>query len=134
MRTVTTRGVRSLACFAIVALAASACGSAPPSATPVAIATPLITPDPHLPDPTTADMVFRALGSGGLRITATNAASGTDGAEPVKRINASYLGWPLIVSQYSTSAASRRRRPAGGAVTGPVRASRRSRSPASTSS
>ena len=105
MRTVTTRGVRSLAVIALVAVATSACGSPPPSASPVAVATPLITPDPHLADPTTADVVFRALGSGGLRITATNAASGTDGDEPVKRINASYLGWPLIVSQYSSSAA-----------------------------
>ena len=41
--------------------------------------TPLITPDPHLGDPTTADAVFLALAAAGLRMTANNADAG--GAE-----------------------------------------------------
>jgi len=94
-----------LTLLAVVAMVVGACGSAPPSATPVAVVAPVITPDPHLPSPATADQVFLALGAAGLRITATNAASGADGKEPVKRINANYLGWPLIISQYSTISA-----------------------------
>jgi hypothetical protein len=108
MRTVTDRRVRTLVLFAALAIVAGACGGPPPSTAPVAVATPLVTPNPHLKDPATADQVFIELGKGGLHITATNAASGTDGSEPVKRINATYLGWPLIISQYSTSAALRK--------------------------
>jgi len=105
MRTVTTRGVRSLVLLVIVTAAASACGGTPPSASPIAVVAPIVTPDPHLPDPATANQVFQALGSAGLRLTATNAVSGAPGKEPVKRINAAYLGWPLIISQYSSSSA-----------------------------
>ena len=90
----------------VCAIFVAACGGAqPPSAPPVAVATPLTTPDPHLHEPATADQVFRALSAGGLQMVANNAISGASGAEPVKRINATYLGWPLNVAQYSSSVA-----------------------------
>ncbi len=96
-----------LAATLIVALAvAAACADAPPSAPPpTAAPTPVITPDPHLADPATADQVFLALGAAGLRLTANNAASGPPDGPLVKRINATFLGWPLTVSQYRTTAA-----------------------------
>ena len=96
-----------LAATLIVALAvAAACADAPPSAPPpTAAPTPVITPDPHLADPATADQVFLALGAAGLKMTANNAASGSADGPLVKRINATFLGWPLTVSQYRTTAA-----------------------------
>lgn len=87
----------------LLAVLVAGCGEAQLTPAPTARPTPVITPDPHLPDPTTADAVFLALGAAGLRVTANNAASG-DG-DLVKRINATYLGWPLAVSQYTSSSA-----------------------------
>lgn len=86
-----------------IALASAACASPPPSATPTPTPTPLVTPDPHLPDPTTADDVFLAIGAQGLRLSANNATTGTGGL--VKRINASFGGWPLTISEYVSRAA-----------------------------
>ncbi len=82
----------------------AACGEPPPSVAPTVRPTPVVTPDPHLGDPTTADDVYLGLGRAGLRITANNASAGDDG-DLVKRINATYLGWPLAVSEYRTSLA-----------------------------
>lgn len=82
-----------------------ACATPVPSAAPTPRPTPVITPDPHLDDPTTADAVFLALGSAGLRLTANNAMGGTADSPLVKRINATFLGWPLTVSEYRSSAA-----------------------------
>jgi hypothetical protein len=79
-------------------------GAAPASQAPTPRPTPVVTPDPHLDTPAKADDVFRALSRGGLQITANNAMSGA-GDEPVKRINATYQGWPLAVEQYSSNAA-----------------------------
>lgn len=93
--------VRLLA--ALLAVLVAACGGAEVTPPPTPRPTPVITPDPHLPDPTTADAVFLALGAAGLRVTANNAASGA--GDLVKRINATYLGWPLAVSQYTSSSA-----------------------------
>jgi hypothetical protein len=104
MRTSHRRGTARAALIVVGTILVTACGGPPPSAPPVA-ATPIVTPDPHLHEPATADQVFRALSAGGLRIVANNAMSGASGAEPVKRINATYLGWPLNVAQYSSSAA-----------------------------
>jgi hypothetical protein len=105
MRTSHRRGTARAALIVVGTILVTACGGPPPSAPPVAVATPIVTPDPHLHEPATADQVFRALSAGGLRIVANNAMSGASGAEPVKRINATYLGWPLNVAQYSSSAA-----------------------------
>jgi hypothetical protein len=83
-----------------------ACGSAPPSTVPATPRpTPVITPDPHLGDPATANDVFLGLARAGLRMTANNADAGGEDSALVKRINATYLGWPLAVSEYRTSAA-----------------------------
>ena len=90
---------------ASMALVLAGCGSAPPSVAPTVAPTPLVTPDPHLADPTTADAVYRGLGASGLRITANNATAGNGDRDLVKRINATYMGWPLNVSEYRTTAA-----------------------------
>lgn len=103
------RGNRGWATLTLTAVATAwlvaACATPVPSPTPTARPTPVITPDPHLDDPATADAVFLALGSAGLRMTANNAIGGTDDSPLVKRINATFLGWPLAVSEYRTSAA-----------------------------
>ena len=108
MRIAARRGTARLVATIVVTLAvAAACGGTPPSASPPATPapTPLITPDPHLPDPATADQVFLALGAAGIKMTANNAASGPADGPLVKRINATFLGWPLTVTQYRTTAA-----------------------------
>ena len=103
------RGDRGWATLTLTAVATvwfvAACATPVPSPSPTTRPTPLITPDPHLDDPATADAVFLALGSAGLRLTANNAIGGTDDSPLVKRINATFLGWPLAVSEYRTSAA-----------------------------
>ncbi len=90
--------------LALVVLLAAACSGppAPPSATPAP--TPVVTPNPHLGDPATAKDVFNGLGRAGLKITPNTASAGADGAAVVTRINATYLNWPLDVTQYRTAA------------------------------
>ncbi len=73
-----------------------------PSTTPAP--TPLVTPNPHLADPATAQDVFNGLGREGLRITPNTANAGSDGGAVVTRINGTYLGWPLDVTQFRTAA------------------------------
>jgi hypothetical protein len=85
------------------ALLVAACGATPASVTPTTAPTPVVTPDPRLPDPTTADDVFRAIGAQGLRLTASNAITGT--GTMVKRINASFGGWPLTISEFTSAKA-----------------------------
>ena len=109
MRTPVRRGHGALvSTILVVAALLSACGEAAPTPPPAAVSTPTPTPDPHLGDPTTADEVFLALGAAGLRLTANNAASGGEGSSLIKRINATYLGWPLSVSQFTSTAALNR--------------------------
>lgn len=106
MRIHTNRGWVALTLTTVTAAwLAVGCASPPPSASPTARPTPVITPDPHLADPATADAVFLALGSAGLRLTANNAVGGKDDSPLVKRINATFLGWPLAVSEYRSTAA-----------------------------
>lgn len=82
------------------------CGSAPvASGTPAPLPTPVITPDPHLTEPVTADQVFRALGSAGLPIIANNANSGNGNRAIVKQINAEIGSWPLRITEYTSAAA-----------------------------
>ncbi|HEY3523658.1 MAG TPA: hypothetical protein VGK63_08135 [Candidatus Limnocylindrales bacterium] len=89
------------------ALALAACGGgAAPSPSPSAAPTPTPTPNPHLAAPASVDAVFTWLTRHGLTIIPNN-ADARDSGEPVKRINATYAGWPLILSQYSTEAAAR---------------------------
>src|SRR5215203_6053775 len=107
MRLPRNRGAGRLVAAMVVAFSlVGACGGEAPSAAPsIAAATPVITPDPHLEDPTTADAVFLALAKAGLRLTANNADAGGAESALVKRINATYLGWPLAVSQFKTTTA-----------------------------
>lgn len=94
-----------VAFLAITAVVFGACAEAAPSVAPTVRPTPVVTPDPHLPDPTSADEVYRGLGAAGIRITANNATAGAGDSSLVKRINATYLGWPLNISQYRSSSA-----------------------------
>ena len=71
-----------------------------PVVTPVP--TPAATPIAHLTAPVKSDAVFRAMVASGLRIATNNASTGGPGKEPIKRINATYEGWPLAISEYST--------------------------------
>lgn len=88
------------ACLVVVACSGGPAATPAPTPRP----TPVVTPDPHLDTPALADDVYRALSRGGLLVTAHNAVSGA-GDEPVKRINATFSGWPLAVEQYSSNAA-----------------------------
>jgi hypothetical protein len=97
-------GVVVLVTFALVVILAAACGSSVASPSPSPVPTPVVTPNPHLADPATAQDVFNALGREGLKITPNNAVAGVDGAAIVTRVNATYLGWPLDVTQFRTSA------------------------------
>ena len=99
--------VRTLAAAVTIGLVVGACGGSPASA-PAASPTPVVTPGPtpvaHLSDPVKADSVYLALLAAGLRIVPNNASTGGPGNEPVKRINATYAGWPLSISQFTSSA------------------------------
>ena len=82
------------------------CAEPPPSIAPAsqAQATPRpTTQDLHLPDPTTAEAVLQGLGAGGIRVTMNNADAGT--GDLVKRVNATFLGWPFAVSEFRTTEA-----------------------------
>jgi hypothetical protein len=87
----------------LIVLIVGACGptaAAPSSPTP--LPTPVITPDPHLTGPITADQVFGIIKASQLIVYATNA---TEGPAPiVKRINADLDGWQLRITAYSSAA------------------------------
>jgi hypothetical protein len=90
-----------------IAVVVVACGGGPtPSPSAVAIPSPTRTPDPHLTEPASINAIFSKLDSAGLKVKANNADQPPSG-EPRKRINATYAGWPLILSEYSSSAALR---------------------------
>ncbi len=83
----------------------AACGSAPAaSAPPTPAPTPVVTPDPHLREPVTADQIFRVLVAAKLRIVPNNATAGGN-PDVVKQINADLGGWPLRIVEYRSSAA-----------------------------
>lgn len=87
------------------ALALVGCGSGPPaSAPPSAEPTPAPSPDPHLKEPVSADDIFRDIGRGGLKISAVNANLGQGNPAIVKQINADIGGWPIRITQYTSSA------------------------------
>ena len=88
----------------LLALAVAGCGSSTAaSATPTPVPTPVVTPDPHLTEPVTADAVYRALGMSGLKVTAINANLGQGNPDIVKQINANLSGWSVRIIQYKSS-------------------------------
>jgi hypothetical protein len=100
--------VRAGAVLVTVALALGACANPPPSAAPpTARPTPVITPDPHLTEPATADEVFTAIRDGDLPLSVNNATAGDPASPIVKRINADIGNWPLVISEFRTRAALR---------------------------
>jgi hypothetical protein len=89
-------------------LLAAACASPPPSSPPPTVRpTPVITPDPHLTEPATADQIFIAIRVGDLPLSVNNATSGDPTSPIVKRINAAIGNWPLIITEFRSSAALR---------------------------
>jgi hypothetical protein len=87
-----------------------ACGAdaaAPSAAPPTAAPTPVITPDPHLTEPATADQIFNAIRRGDLPLSVNNATAGLPNEPLVKKINAQVGNWPLIISEYRSAAVLR---------------------------
>ena len=98
----------ALALAGLLALLTIACGStaSPSPVTPAP--TPVITPDPHLREPVTADEIFKAIGAQSDRaLGATNAVTGGPGDPLVKRINADFASWPLIITAFASSSTLR---------------------------
>lgn len=98
---------RALIAAAVIACLAAACGGAAPSApviaTPRPTPVPSPTPRPHLTEPTTADAVYLALLEDDLKVVSNTAIAGGEGKDPIKRIEATYLGWPLSISEYGSA-------------------------------
>jgi hypothetical protein len=90
-----------LAVLIVAGCSPAAAASSPPS--PTALPTPLVTLDPHLTAPVTADQIWAAIASGHLNAVGNNAliSEGTI----TKRINAELQGWTLRITAYSTAAA-----------------------------
>jgi hypothetical protein len=90
----------------VIAAIVVACGGsgAAPSIEPTPLPTPVVTPDPHLIAPVSADDIFRALGTAKLGITANNANAGRGNPAIVKQINADIGNWPLRITQYRSTA------------------------------
>ena len=96
------RNHRLLALALGAALLAAACGSSPATVAPtVPPPPPTATPNPHLTDPASVDVVYNALMKAGLQITA-NSADATTGAM-VKRLHLTYDAWPLVLTQYTSA-------------------------------
>jgi hypothetical protein len=100
---------RLLASIVAIGVFVAACGSAAPSSTPaptpVRTAAPTPRADPHLAAPVSLEAVFRALQVADLKIVADTAGSGRKGKEPLRTLVATYAGWPLIISEYSSAKA-----------------------------
>ena len=99
------RGTLALASLFALSAILVACGSTPPPsvAPPTAQPTPVITPDPHLSEPVTADQIFTAIRVAKLPLSVNNATAGLPGAPIIKQINAQIANWPLVITQYRSS-------------------------------
>jgi hypothetical protein len=89
-----------LAVLIVAGCAPAAAASPPPSATAVPV--PIVTPDPHLTAPVTADQIWAAIAAGHLNPVGNNALI-SEGSI-TKRINAELEGWTLRITAYSTAA------------------------------
>jgi hypothetical protein len=83
----------------VVGCSPAAAASSPPTSLP----TPVVTPDPHLTAPVTADQIWAAIASGHMNLTANNAL--LNEGTITKRINADLEGWTLRITAYSTAGA-----------------------------
>ena len=89
----------------LVAGSLAGCGqTAVATGSPTPQPTPVVTPDPHLTEPVSADQIFRALGAAKVGIVANNANSGQGNPNIVKVINADVGSWPLRITEYRSSA------------------------------
>jgi hypothetical protein len=105
---VSNHAVRAGVALVIVTLVLTGCSSTPPSTAPVTPRpTQAITPDPHLTEPATADQIFTAIRGGDLPLSVNNATAGDPSSPVVKRINADIGNWPLVISEFRSSAALR---------------------------
>lgn len=105
MRTSNHAALRLVTLLAAFVAGLAACGSPAPSSPPPVTPrpTPVITPDPHLAEPATADEIFSAIRVGKLPLAVNNATAGDPNSPVVKRINADIGNWPLIITQFRTS-------------------------------
>jgi hypothetical protein len=78
-------------------------GAGPTAVAPSAAPSVLVTANPHLPGNATAQEVFAGLGHAGLQVTAHTASAGPPDGAIVRKIFASYLGWPLDVTEYRSA-------------------------------
>ncbi len=93
----------------LFAFALTACGSGVPASVEPAVApTPVVTPDPHLREPVTADEMYIRIGKGGLKINAVNANLGQGNPDIGKVINADIGGWPVRITQFKSTAVRKR--------------------------
>jgi hypothetical protein len=97
--------VAVIALAGILLAACNAAASTTPASTasPTATPFPFPTPWPHMTAPARADDVYLALLADELAIVPNTATTGGPGRDPVKRIEATYEGWPLAIGQYRTA-------------------------------
>ena len=103
------RAARPIAIVVVLVLIAGVAfvmtrGSAPASSQASAGPSAAATIDPHLPAAATAQQVFAGLGHAGLTVTAHTASAGSPNGPVVRKIFASYLGWPLDLTEYRSAA------------------------------
>jgi hypothetical protein len=100
-----TRAPR-ISCVAVALVAAlliSACdaSASPPPIQPTAAPTPTPTPNPHLADPAELNAVYSYLGRHGLKIIPNTASTGEAGVRG--SLTATYDGWPLLITDYTSA-------------------------------
>jgi hypothetical protein len=96
----------SILAVGVFAMIVVGCGPAAVASVPsLPPPTPVVTPDPHLFEPVTADQIFLALAKAKLGLVTTNANLGNGNPDIVKQINADIGSWPLRITQYRSSAA-----------------------------
>jgi hypothetical protein len=103
--------MQALATLMALSAVVAACGAEATSgsAAPATDApAPVVTPDPHLTEPATAEQVFNAIRRGDLpQLSITNAIAGGPNDALIRRFNAQVANWPLTISEYRSSAALR---------------------------
>jgi hypothetical protein len=102
--------IAALIVLTLVVVFAAGCGqSQAATATPSPVAVPLVTPDPHLAEPVTADQIYYAIAAGKMNLRPSNAT--VDQASIVKRIDSDLEGWPLRITAYRSAALLQKAKP-----------------------